>query len=749
MSTDLSLRIVVGATDAASNVVQNIAGNIVGKISGINPVAGIVAGGLLAIVGGAVAVGITSTKMAADYQQSMLKVQALTGLTQQQTQDMSNSILQMATVVGQSPKSLADGLYFVASAGFRGADALNILKLSAEAAATGGFDTKTAADALTSALNAFGFKGKDAAHVMDIMTATVTAGKMEWGNYANVVGKLSVISKASGVSFTEANAALATLTNSGYSARLAGTSLGNLFTTLDLKTDSLAKHAAKLGITFDEQKFKSMSLADQIHYLDKATGGNQSTLLALMGSNATALKTFDALKGSIGQYTANLHNLNHAQGATANAFAITQTGFNQSMNRLKAGFDVLMITIGQQLLPVVTKVINQVAPLLTQFAEWITKSGVLQGAIQGFSKWVEQLWTMVKPLVLQFGEWIIKNHVLQDIMLGLQLAIKFIGAAILFVLPYIIQIIQGLVQFGQEIAARLMPTILQLVGFFRTHWTEISGIVHGAWNFIVGVIKYAWALISGIFKMFIDILTGNWKQLWVDFQDMLSGAWAGLKQMFSGGIEVLWNLIKLLWANIAHTFSNAWQNSVVGPITSFWGKLTAFAAGWPTQAVTWGKNLIQGIINGITGMFGSIGNTMHNLVGFIGSFLPHSPAKQGELSHLDEYGPSFVRGFAQGIEKSQPRLEASLKTLVAPIAMMQYARPIAPSPVTNNNYNTSLANPTSSLLPAGNGTQSITYIIINAANCDAKEVARQVRAELDKDLRRSGNLVTITSGGRA
>lgn len=371
--SDIYMRILLSAQDGASGVIRNLVG-VLG------------AGGLTgALAGLTIGLGVQSVKAAADFQQGMIKVQALAGLTAQQAQQMGQAILQMSTDVGQSPKSLADGLYYVASAGFRGADALNILRLSAEAAATGGFDTKTAADALTSALNAFGLKGKDATRIMDEMQATVAAGKMEWSNYANVVGKLSVIAKASGVSFEEANAALATLTNSGYSAHLAGTSLSNLFTQLDLKTDSMAKNAKKLGIAFDEQKFKSMSLGDQIKYLNAITGGNQAELLKMLNGNTVALKTFDALANSMKQYNNNLDSIRKSHGATFAAFQKTQAGYNQSVNRLKAAFDVLEISIGNIFLPILTSLVNALTPLVVKLADWVATNQHITDSIANAS----------------------------------------------------------------------------------------------------------------------------------------------------------------------------------------------------------------------------------------------------------------------------------------------------------------------------------------------------------------------------
>jgi len=218
-------------------------------------------------------------------------------------------------------------------------------------------DTATVANALTSAMNAFGFQGSQASNIMDVMNATVSSGKMEWAQYATVVGLLSNAAKGSGFSFMEANAALATMTDSGMSAQRASTYLQNTMGVLGLKTDAMAAHAKSLGITFDENKFKSMDLAGKMSYLTQITGGNNAEVLKLLGNNSVADKTYLLLTGHMSTYTGILATLNDQYkngGATAKAWEITQGGFNVTMDRAHAAVQVLLIVIGTYLLPVLT-----------------------------------------------------------------------------------------------------------------------------------------------------------------------------------------------------------------------------------------------------------------------------------------------------------------------------------------------------------------------------------------------------------
>ncbi len=88
------------------------------------------------------------------------------------------SILDLVPPVAVGPHELANALCIVASAGFRGSDALDILETSAKAAAVGPGDTAVVANAITSAVNAHGAANLTAARAAEILITTVRDGKI-------------------------------------------------------------------------------------------------------------------------------------------------------------------------------------------------------------------------------------------------------------------------------------------------------------------------------------------------------------------------------------------------------------------------------------------------------------------------------------------------------------------------------------------------------------------------------------------
>ena len=435
--TDINLRILLQAQNQASSVVKSLIGDLTGNSGLSKALAGVAVAG----AGMAVALGVDAVKKASDFQNAMLQNVAHAGLAKDQFNAVSQSVLQMSSDVGQMPTDLAQGLYPILS-GFSGITnqaakaqtSLEDLRLAAEDVA--GTETKTTvtSGALTAAYNALGLQTNDTATnisrlktLNDEMEATIIAGNMHWDTYANVVGKLSTAIKGTSVSFTEASAGLATMTNEGFTAQRSQTYLANLFTQLDLKTDSLAKNAKKLGVTFDENKFKTMSLSGQLDYLTQITGGNNSEVLKLLNSNATALKTYNALESGMKTYKSALDSINNSQGATNTAFATASSSFQMAGQRMKATIDVLLIDLGTQLLPILTKLLDWVTPLIKQFANWVLTNQSLHQWLSNVGAYLQNtlIPTVVKigQAVFNFAQWMTQGSAGAQLLKGALIAV--------------------------------------------------------------------------------------------------------------------------------------------------------------------------------------------------------------------------------------------------------------------------------------------------------------------------------------
>lgn len=178
------------------------------------------------------AVGAAAGKMSYDFEATFAKMQGLAGVAAGEVDGLKDSVLGLAGETGRGPQELAEGLYFVRSAGIEGAAAMETLETSAKAATAGLGSTAAVADAVTSALNAYGEGALSAAEAGDILAATAREGKAEASELAPQFGRLLPIAAELGVEFHEVGAGMAFLSRSSGDAALSATQLNGVLVKL-------------------------------------------------------------------------------------------------------------------------------------------------------------------------------------------------------------------------------------------------------------------------------------------------------------------------------------------------------------------------------------------------------------------------------------------------------------------------------------------------------------------------------------
>ncbi len=335
---------------------------------------------------GALVAGVTaSVKSAAELETSFGKIAALTDTPRAAIQGLTKDVMRMSTEIPVSSHELADALYFISSSGFQGAEAMDILRASAKAAAAGLGETKIIADAVTSALNAYQLSGKDAARMTDILTAAVREGKGEPEEFAGSLGRVLPIAAAAGVSMEQVAASMATMTRTGLSADEAATALRGTIGAL-LAPSKQAKDAlAAMGLTTDElaKMIRDRGLMDVLKLLMERTHGNVEALDAII-PNVRALTGVLSTAGSQGEdYAKVLGVMENAAGTTDRAFTEMSKTFEFKLKRAQNSLENLGIAVGQKLLPPLSDAADAASTLIN----WQDK---LTEAFEGTAKKIEE-----------------------------------------------------------------------------------------------------------------------------------------------------------------------------------------------------------------------------------------------------------------------------------------------------------------------------------------------------------------------
>ena len=263
------------------------------------------------------------------------------------------------------------------------------------------------------------------------------------------------------------------------------------------------------------------------------------------------------------------------------------------------------------------------------------------------------------------------------------------------------------------------PVVQLVVDTVTSLWENAKNTLQGIWSGICDIAAGAFELLKNVIfapvLLLIDLVTGNFSQLasdaaniWNNIRNAASQIWSGIRQAVTSaasglkqGVETVlsalsqfasqiwsamkqtassvWNGIKTTVVNIASALReaavSAFQRMVSGigsalsglysVVSNGFSSAIRFITGLPGQAFQWGKDFIQGLINGISSMIQSVINTVSGLADRIRSFLHFSAPDEGPLADYETWMPDFMKGLASGIEKNRNLVEKAVRDVAS------------------------------------------------------------------------------------
>jgi len=584
----------------------------------------------LLIAGGALAaIGATALIVGSQYESAMAVVQGLTGQTAQTMQSLNTQILAMAQDLGASPTQLAQGLYYILSAGFDASDSMKILKEVVEGASAAMVDQSVYANVLTTYLRDFGAGADQAAAYSDKLIEIVTLGKTTFSDLASAFGKAATVAQATGVSANELGAAIAVLTVHGTQADQAEQNLALTMTELDLKQSSLAKNAKALGISFNEAQYNSMSFQEKLHYLWDQTGHNAQAFMHLFTNMTAGQTAYKLMMDNGSMLDADIQKLATSAGNTANAFQIHEQTMAGVWDHLKATTEVTLIKIDQALEPVASAVMNALMPAISAFGDWASKNGPLLATI--FGTLAATIGVMlVGALAGAAAGFIAANAAAIGITGGIGL---LAGAAILLVGHWqqILHFLEGtstpaIIVKGVLAGLAVVAGMLALDALPALGTALISGTA-ATWGFVTSM----WALIAPFAAIALPVAAVaiglmELYQHFAPFRELVNSVANALKEFWSflvanigPALQTVGNFLKTVFLDAWHGLQAAFQ-AILGPaetIGSIFKDVLGAAVQWLGQQLSplvdvWNNHLLPAFA-GIGDIARDVGSTFSNI----------------------------------------------------------------------------------------------------------------------------------------
>jgi len=379
---------------------------------------------------------------------------------------------------GESTKTISKGLYDILSASVPPEKAMGVLESSMKAAVGGITDTGTAADALTTIINAYSLSAEDATDVSDLLFSVVKRGKTTFPELASSIGLVATNAGLSGVSMEEMGAALATMTRSGVSTSHAVTALNAMIMNFLKPTEDAKKAAVKFGLSLNTTTIKAEGFAGIMKRLSSLS----TEQIAEIFPNIRALRGVLPLVNDYADFMKDIGVMADRAGTAQTAYNKAAASFGFQMKQVKQQLKAVSLELGIALMPLFKEFVSTLKGFLPKMVEWIKKNkellivltkvglalggiGVALLALVGAGKIIA---LMINPLVM------------------------VAGAAILIAEAF------GLIDFG----------VLKLINNMKIRGMRLSKILQiwgtsvlQVWEVIVGGAKWAWETLTDGFKL--------------------------------------------------------------------------------------------------------------------------------------------------------------------------------------------------------------------------------------------------------
>ena len=219
------------------------------------------------------------------------------------------------------------------------------------------------------------------------------------------------------------------------------------------------------------------------------------------------------------------------------------------------------------------------------------------------------------------------------------------------------------------LVATLATTIITLWNTneeFRNGVIEIwDRIKEGIGNAVDGIVHFFTVTVPQAFNKVLDFVKTNWQGLLLLLVNPFAGAFKLLYDNFDGfrnAVNTLVERIKTAFINMKDGISNTVRNIKDAIVNGFQAAVD-FITSLPGKAVQWGRDFIQGLVDGIISMASRVVDAVKGIANTITSWLHFSRPDVGPLRDYETWMPDMVQGMAEGVRANAYKLENAVASM--------------------------------------------------------------------------------------
>lgn len=668
------------------------------------------------------AMGIAAINTGREFEGAMSQVAATmlidktTAEGQKAFETLENAARECGASTAFSASEAAEGLNYLALAGYDAEKAAAALPTVLKLAGAGAMDLGHASDMVTDSMSALGIEATktDLTQFSDQLAQTASKANTNVAQLGEAILTVGGTAKGLAGGTTELNTALGILADNGLKGAEGGTHLRNIILSLQNPTDKAADALKGLGVDVYDAQGNMRGLNDVFKDLQGAMDGmsnaqkdnvlstlfNKTDLTAANAMLANCTDRFDELSAAV----------ENSAGACENMYAIQLDNLNGDIDILKSGLSDLGISIYQDLNGPLREMTQLATSMVGELSEAYKSGGMegMVGAVGGCMAEVVNTIADYAPQVVSMGVDLLENFISgitdnsgalataasevitvfveglftlvpQVILAGIDILTQFVQS-MTAQLPQlistgtqaIVNFVNGIIQRLPEVistALTLVQTLVNSIG--QNAPMLISAAIQLIGNLVLGIVSMLPQLLQMGIQLILSLAQGILSNLPQILQmgvqiiiSLVSGITQMLPMIIQGGIQLIISLIQGIIANLGNIVQAAVQ-IVITLATGLIQAIPQLIAAIPqlvgaiidtilsTNWLDVGIQIIKGLIDGILSTGKSLWNAIKSL--FTGG--------EVDIPDTSSQSAAVVDSYASGISSNAGTVTAAANSM--------------------------------------------------------------------------------------
>lgn len=597
-------------------------------------------------------VAAAAVKVGTDFDAEMSKVAAISGATGDNLQSLRDTAIEWGSKTKFSATEAAEGLEYMALAGWNTQDSISALPSVLNLAAAADMDLGEASDIVTDYLTAFGLSANDAETFVDQLAYAMANSNTDVTMLGEAFKNCAATAGSMGYSVEDVTAVLMTMADAGIKGGEAGTALNTIMTRLATDTKGCASELKQYGIEVYDAEGNMNSLSgilngmttiwsdltdeQQANLSKTISGTNQysSFQTIMQGLSDTAAETGK----SFNDYSAALSD---CEGTATEMAATMQDNLAGQLTTLKSTLETIGIQISTILTPALSQIVTWLQNAATAFANLdegtkkvIITIAAIAAAIGPIIAVIGTVVSAIGTAMTAVGSLMTAMAAGEGVVVALGGALGALAGPIAIVVALIAGIaiavvthwdtikgvIAGIGSAVSELVASIGTWLSGIISSIASFISNIVSTVSGVFTTIGNIVKVGLMLIAEIFNAYIAIITLPFQLIWQNCKDVIIGAWDAISSKVSSALSAVASVIQSVMSAIQGVISTIW-NAISSKVSSAVNAIksvvsSVFNAVKSVASSVWNsiKSVITTVVDGIKSKVSSVFNSVKSTV---------------------------------------------------------------------------------------------------------------------------------------